>query len=131
MCSKCSGITEGPAVICNVLSVATQRVNLKVTFYRNISQPKQNIACLAQMVSVAFLCTQPPSQRASLCPNDPICYCLHTYIIPNLPSQRAKLVEHSGSGVELRTQNRFKSCAAMLKPWEVFSLYIAPVHSSV
>ena len=26
---------------------------------------------------------------------------------------------------------RFKSCAAVLKPWAVFSLYIAPVHLAV
>ena len=46
MCSMCRGITEGPAVICNMLSVDTQRVNLKVTFYRPIYQPKRIIVCL-------------------------------------------------------------------------------------
>ena len=44
--------------------------------------------------------------------------------------RRAQLLRGRASDSQL-SKPRFESCAAVLKPWASFSLYIAPVHSTV
>jgi len=54
----------------------------------------------------------------------------HTFVVQTNWRRKPQWLRGRASDSQLR-EPEFKSCAAVLKPGQVFSLYVAPVHSAI